>query len=344
MSYKFVVTTNAFFLNTNNPIIMVDGTVPNYQFKECDLHFDHHKEGGAPIQLDEMSHYLCDLHNGDVTLQGNTTFVTTMVDADAQCAAAAIILSSMSVHPWDNEWKARMSAIAYDCDHLAVADYLAKYADFAAKAVATLKQKAFDYAKELGYPANRREWTDEQRLHYASTSFQQGVEWLVDAAMGKRPWPGESGESDQYFANLERHVSEYRDRVSLTTIDGEHYLTFDFKGVTEYVDPRVPLKIAAMKWDTNKLMPQTVTVRDRNDGKGLSYTIGVVPLHRHVYTVDYTKSTFAALTQAERTKDPNWDIDGNGWGGRATVGGSSWNSGSLLEPHEVVEVIHNSNK
>lgn len=77
---KYLATTKPTAID--QPVIMVDGTVPDWTFKPEDRHFDHHRSGGAKVQIDEIPTSVA----GE--LQGNEVFVTTQVDADA-CAAAA---------------------------------------------------------------------------------------------------------------------------------------------------------------------------------------------------------------------------------------------------------------
>ncbi|MGK3947000.1 hypothetical protein ABK046_52610, partial [Streptomyces caeruleatus] len=47
-------------------------------------------------------------------------------------------------------------------------------------------------------------WTEAQKVEYSSAGFRQGVEWLLDAVEGKRPYPGEQGEAAEYWAQLEK--------------------------------------------------------------------------------------------------------------------------------------------
>ncbi len=50
----YLVTTNADRLPSDHQIIMVDGTVPDWEAKPGDLHWDHHRPGGADVQMDEI--------------------------------------------------------------------------------------------------------------------------------------------------------------------------------------------------------------------------------------------------------------------------------------------------
>jgi hypothetical protein len=103
---KYLATTKP--ITVEQPIIMVDGTVPGWTFRPEDRHFDHHQPGGGPIQLDEIPVSVAS------SLQGNEIFVTTQVDADA-CVAAAWCQVG---HLLSEEEKRKLRAIAFDCDHL----------------------------------------------------------------------------------------------------------------------------------------------------------------------------------------------------------------------------------
>jgi hypothetical protein len=50
----YLVTTKADRLPTDHQIIMVDGTVPDWKAKPGDLHWDHHRPGGADVQIDKI--------------------------------------------------------------------------------------------------------------------------------------------------------------------------------------------------------------------------------------------------------------------------------------------------
>jgi hypothetical protein len=65
--------------------------------------------------------------------------------------------------------------------------------------------------------------------------------------------------------------------------------------------------------------------------------LGTIPLHPQQKNFDFTRGVFDALTKAERDRAPNAD----GWGGRATVGGSGWDTPSLLTAPEVIDIVLN---
>lgn len=134
----YLVTTNADCLPTDHQIIMVDGTVPDWAAKPGDLHWDHHP-GGADIQMDEIP---TPQQRSLVEEQATTQppcFVTTMVDADACCAAAWVQLPLKVLTP---ETIAKFKEIAVPGDRLMVPPGLNQYAEFAAKADAALKKSS----------------------------------------------------------------------------------------------------------------------------------------------------------------------------------------------------------
>jgi hypothetical protein len=334
---RFSVIKNKELVSSCHQIVMVDGTVPGWTPREGDYHFDHHRKGGADVQIDEIPSRLPDL---DLS---NTCFVTTQLDADACIAAAFIILTN---HPElidrskVDDWLDKLRAIAYDCDHLCVPpDKLHTFGDFAAKCVAAMKQNSTSVELELNLPDNRKDWTEEDKIKYSSLAFERGTLSLVDACLGRANFPGENGEANKYFAKLERQVKEYAMRDSLIDSSNLHtkYVLFDARDINEYVDPRVWIRIS-QKYDTNDISPITLTWRKGRNGT--SYTLGVIPGHLKLDKVN-NSNLYSWLTQAERAIDPTWDSEGNGWGGRKTVGGSSWNTGSLLTPFDVIKTVDN---
>lgn len=132
-------------------------------------------------------------------------------------------------------------------------------------------------------------------------------------------------------------------------------------------------------WEANGITLTQREVYSNDVFKGYSYTLGVVPLHENVPNIDYCKeqyhgferyqvnlNVFGLLTLAELENDidhysasipkvdyedyQDYDILGRlhylirnklGWGGRKTVGGSSWNTPSKLSPQQIIDKVLN---
>jgi hypothetical protein len=323
---RYLVTTYANRLPADNPIIMVDGTVPGWTPKPGDRHYDHHRPGGADIQIDEIP-------AGQEAIAPNTCFVTTMVDADACCAAAWVQLPAEVL---TEETVNQLRAIAWDCDHLSVPESLSEYAEFAAKAVAALKQGGQSVAAELGLPQNKKEWTLEQSEAYASEAFRRGTEWLIAAAMGDRPYPGLRGEADHDWDTISKDagwlLEMQRVRVVEKAVGGLGFC--DLRGMDRSIDPRSFYQALAHLAEPSTLRPETLLLREHRLG-GWQYTLGSIPLHPQQKEVDYTQTIYDRLTQAEQTHRE----DAHPWGGRRTVGGSAWNQPSLLSPEAVIAIV-----
>jgi hypothetical protein len=315
---NYLVTTKVADLETVTPIAMVDGTVPGWNAKPGDLHWDHHRAGGGKVQIDEMPM--------GCAVGSDYTFVTTQLEADAVVAAVWAQLESCT-----EENYRRLRAIAFDCDYLCVPDDLSDLSEFAAKVVAALKAEGVKLRQQWGsdLPQDMKEWTDEQRRDYYSFSFRHDVNWLLDAVAGKRDWPGENGEADIHFAKIES------DKERLLA---EKRVTFyrmvpicDQRGLKGYIDPRSFYRCL----DRNH-SPITLVMRDRKQGDGIGYTLGTFPLHHLANTVDFSAAdVWNKLSDAERALNPDFE----GWGGRAIVGGSSWNNPSLLTPQQVIDIV-----
>lgn len=330
---EYLVTTNKDLL-PSTPIAMVDGTVPGYERREGDLHYDHHRVGGAAIQVDEIMPLYEAIGN-------DYTIVTTQVDADA-CVAAAWIQLYPHISPND---QARLRAIAFDCDHLAVPDELAEYADFAAQAVAAMKSEGFKLIEALELPKDRKLWAEADKVRYASESFRQGTEWLIAAVKGDRPYPGELGEAAQYWQQVKDDEQQLIDEDRITKYKDS--LIFNMLGWSgRYVDPRASLR-AAKRLELSATL--TLTQRETQDGSGWSYTLA--SSSNNLLT---GFDAFKKLTVAEAQKRSvdyqlvldNWEkkdisdkIGFDPWGGRETVGGSGWRTPSLLTPEEVIDCL-----
>lgn len=300
----------------------------------------------------------------------NACFVTTQVDADA-CVAAAWIIGLKLDREKTIQEKRKLQAIAFDCDHLVVPQELNEYSEFATKAVAALKSNSDKLIQILNLPTNRKEWTKENKEFYASKAFEQGVIHLSKATLGYLLYPGEHGEANNYIEKLNENIKIWE--TSANILKYRDVLIFDCTRVEGYLDPRVTLR-AAQNVGVIGEEPFTVTQRKivkNNEFVGYSYTIGVVPLHKNIEQVDYVgKYVFEELTYAELRHSFNhfdnsiiaanlideWELLREtseaeywlcspkvklGWGGRKTVGGSSWNTPSKLSPQKVIDVILN---
>lgn len=315
---------------------MLDGTVPGWLRTGDDLHYDHHRPGGAKVQIHEIK-------EGDVV--GNiafldfkeTTIVTTQLDADA-CVAAAYWLMEKKPEP-EGEMYRKLEAIAFDCDYLGVPDRLSDLAGFAAQAVAALKTQGKAIAEALNLPPKRDDWDDLQRETFYSECFREGTFWLIEACQGDRKFPGEEGEAAPYWeqvqADTEMLLSE--SRIEFIEQVGVAHL----EDISRYVDPRavnaaILKKAEQLHYPISCISPITLVGRLRKDKQGTSYTLGTLTQHPHADKLDYSSwQVWAWLTMLERANDLDFDA----WGGRAAVGGSSWNDPSTLAADEVVDGV-----
>ena len=311
----------------------VDGTVPGWRKSPQDLHWDHHRPQGADIQIDEMPVPTKSLME-DLAVKLPTCIVTPQLDADACCAAAWFQLTRSCLKQSTVD---RLRAIAWDCDHLIVPEAkLSQWAEFAAKAVVALKTTGATIVTELQLPKNRHTWSRQQWETYFSEGFKRGTEWLIDAAQGKRPWPGEQGEADNYLKGIERDASLLlaQNRIQLLPTPRGIMAVGDLRDIGHYVDPKsfnqAIISLAALE----TLRPETLLLREHKYG-GIQYTLGCLPKHPQTQHLDYTAGIFEHLTQAEIAQDPSSE----GWGGRRTVGGSGWNTSSHLSPEEVIALL-----
>lgn len=347
---KYITTTKAINIPFNYQVFMVDGTVSGWQPKQDDYHWDHHRQGGADIQVDEMPFPEDDTSIMDTCSQNKKSrneetvlqaVVTTQIDADACCSAAWLQLSGKvlkSTTGLDNSKSVTdcLRAIAYDCDHLTVSDNLSHLADFAAQTVATLKQDGYKLIQELNFPVDRRQWAEEQHLIYGSGAFKRGTEWLMDAALGKRLWPGELGEASEYWKQVEDDKIMLFQTGRITVIDG--VALCDARGLGRLIDPRAFVRsIQQFILPNTTLRPEKLTIKDHGL-EGYRYTLDCIPNHPKKGLIDYTAGTLKRLSEAERKKAVAEDIDCD-WGGRRTVAGSAWNAPSHLEPSEVIALL-----
>lgn len=335
---RYLVTTYADRLPTTAQLLMVDGTVPGWTARPGDRHWDHHRPGGAEIQIEEIP--LPErIWVEDVATEQPPCIVTTLLDADACCAAAWLQLPREVLAQTDT--LRRLRAIAWDCDHLLVPPDLDDLADFAFKVGATLHQTSQALKVELGLPADRADWTQDDWERYQSEGFARGTQWLMAAARGDRPWPGTQGEADDYGAALAADQAWLlaEQRVQLLDTPTGAIALCDVRGLGRSLDPRAFYRALVELAPLEDLRPETLLWRDHSTRGGFAYTLGCIPRHPAKAQLDYTAGTFAALTAAEHRHNPAAEP----WGGRRTVGGSGWNTGSGLTPIQVVAAIEVAN-
>lgn len=341
MNYNYLVTTNINSIPQDKCIVMIDGTVPGWIPKPGDLHFDHHRPGGAPVQIEEIP--------ASVKVPEDAVFVTTQLDADAQVAAAYLQLDI----PKESIIYKKLWAIAHDCDHLGlpVGEEYDAFRDFARNAVAALKQSSDNLLAEMNLPKDKSKWSEEDRENFMSRCFKFGVEWLIAAAKGKCPWPGESGEAKEYFDRQER----LRPLVyqccyifhKIAVFDHQEFVSrFGFRGA--YIDPRLFIDWCRERDPQEKfLLPATIMVRDGSSLPGsqelleynyssafmYQYTLGSIPLHRKGSPRYSDRGIWKFLADHEITARSarNLPLPETSWGGRNEVGGSGWRDPSIME-------------
>lgn len=339
--FDFLVTTKLDRL-PSGPIVMLDGTVPGWRPNSSDRHYDHHRPGGAKVQIHELpksnfpqgsrfESFMTEVP----AFPDAITIVTTQVDADACVAAAYWLLDDKPT----GEIYQKLEAIAFDCDYLGVPDRLSDLADFAAQAVAALKMQGDAIAKELNLPPKRDDWDDLQREAFYSECFKQGTFWLIEACNGDRKFPGEEGEAAQYWAQVQADIEMLLSESRIEFI--EQVGVAHLEDISRYIDPRavnaaILRKAEQLNFSISDISSITLVGRLRKDKKGTSYTLGTLTQHPCADKLDYSNwQVWAWLTMLERAKNSDFDA----WGGRAAVGGSSWNDPSSLSSQEVVDGV-----
>ncbi len=338
------------YVNNGFTVIMVDGTVPGWAPRQDkDYHWDHHKAGGMKIQISELpklkpTSFLQNLNE-------NVVIVTTQLDSDACCAAAWLQLNNKITLESAN----RLKAIAYDCDYLGLSlvPELQDLEDFAALAVATPKILSSKLQKARGL--SPQHMTPTEKKQFYSEQFQSNTKWLMDAAQGTRKWPGQSGEADEYLNDLKVTANMLYTGGDITFY--QDAAICDLREAVGYIDPRSVLMAIELEANERGIdpRPETLTIRKHRKEEGVQYTLGSIPSHPDAPTLDYCRQqAWKKLTIAEALQR---DLDGykaqtlfgktdfsaqmgfDPWGGRASVGGSGWNTASQLHVKHVIDII-----
>lgn len=335
MEIKFCVTTRKEVLENLKSegyyLVGIDGTVPNGAELYDEL-YDHHRPNGAEIQMDEIDDH--NLRGGikkRLAKVEKLAFITTMVDADAQVATFYFLTRLNGIDVTDSFNFLR--AISYDCDHLAVPlHYQERYEKKASMVVAALKEVSNDLIQKLGLSSNRREWSIEDKELFASKAFELGVMVIIPSLLNGI-WDYESL-AKSYWEQVEKNTEMLISEGRISEYMG--VAIFDSKSLGgTYIDPRCwyrALDVLGLDCYTGIALTQREVIVE-NQFQGYSYTIGKIPLSK--FDGDFTQGLFSSLTEEERKINPNCD----GWGGRATVGGSGFNSPSNLSPDQIITII-----
>ena len=69
---------------------------------------------------------------------------------------------------------------------------------------------------------------------------KRGTEWLIEAARGKRPWPEEQGEVENYWQRIEQDASLLlaQKRIQLLSTPRGVVAVGDLRDIGHYVDPK----------------------------------------------------------------------------------------------------------
>jgi len=360
--HQYMITTDLNDIPIDRQIIMLDGTVPGWVPKPGDIHYDHHRPGGPPIQM-------YDLDFGEIVKTGITSdavFVSTLLDADAVCATVAVLLASdiffePPLRPSPDEYLPELEAISWDCDHLFVPSTesffvydvkLREFETFAQKVVMAQKQSSASIAEQLGLPNKRSDWTPEQKREFYAIAYESAVNAIIEAIKGDRPWPGERGEADAYIANMNR-------QYPVVAANCQWYrgcAIFDQRVLGgEYVDPRLLIRWIRVQIETGfappKVRPFTLTVRDGSkqtnahlvsghSGELFNYTLGSVSWIEPA-TQYSTWGVWEYLTNEENILRRNLGLPElvTHWGGRDAVGGSSWRDPMIMTPMTVIDNV-----
>lgn len=148
-------------------------------------------------------------------------------------------------------------------------------------------------------------------------------------------------------------------------------LICDETELKRYVDPRALQKAVEQlplykSHGWSQYLPFTLTIKNKdNFPGGYYYILGSIAAHPQWKNLDFHRDgVYEALTRAERDRKdvfslflnerierndiPVWFVEEfkregvvmiEGWGGRRSVGGSGWNTPSLLNPDEVIDIV-----
>jgi hypothetical protein len=205
-----------------------------------------------------------------------------------------------------------------------------------------MKCESDDLAIDLDMPKDRREWTIEQKEYFHSRAFEKSFWDLVRAIEGKDNWPCDHPKISEYWEKVEKFTNQLIEENRISFYKNCAVVTMSGLGGT-YIDPRCTYRaidriLEKKGQNISFYSPITLTQREvivDNKYLGNKYTLACNPNHPETEKIDFTTGTYTTLSIAEKERDPSEE----GWGGRATVGGSGWNTCSNLSPWEVIEIV-----
>lgn len=310
-NYQYIVTNSIMRLPLDLPIVSIGEEIAYWEPKPGDYSINRHKSGKS-LHILEVPY--------ETRIPNNSVFTATKVDAEICATAAWLQLLSMEHEDIDLERteelesiKRRLEAISFDCAYLSLVkpgDYFSDRYVFAKEAVITLERFNEDLASKLNLPQNKREWSVAQKSSYDSAVFAINAQWLVDAALDLRDWPGSNGEvTDVYWRKYEQdgytvdRISRMHDNVAIVDIRGDRpeYDNLDPRHLIHWLKSQCDYTYCHQNfWLTVRDNPMKVVASDttinlslRHEGEPLSrgelgfilpafhYKIANVPLHKY---------------------------------------------------------------
>lgn len=347
MKVRYLVTTDANQL-PDCPIIMIDNAVPNWKPRPgIDLHVGSLSSVSTSVHTDRVPlgfvaeyPYVEGIDTSKVESSDFVCIVSPEFTVSA-CATAAWV--QLEKEELEDTAIGSLLSIAYDCDYFQVPNKFKVFSKFATKATVALELKAFEYETILELPKNPKERSPQQKRICSSLAFKMGTEWLIDAAKGSRPYPGEMGEATEYWRELVEIALIYLEESRLQIYNDA--LLIDNRGLNiGYIDPRSAY-IAAR----NEGLRYELSLVIKDSKEGYSYVLASSGLNL------ITKyNAFFTLTCKEAIKrnvslhliEESWGkhncselIGFDPWGGCEAIGESSNRSPSKLDPREVIDSL-----
>jgi hypothetical protein len=281
--------------------LVVDGTVKGSTNK---WHFDHHRKGGAPVQLLEIPNGGC---------AEASSIGTHMLDADALAAAVWATVPGLK----GTQHEDRLLALAWVCDHLHIPEESGvdqSLEDWALDCVQGLKDQTMEHAKDFGVSIFGPEAiSGDEKEAFMSLVLEDQYYMILDI-IARDAWDEfPKGDASSAISKMASRIRE-EGRIQGPIVN--------LCGLSGFVNP---LSYYRAMDRSERIAIVQRDFRGGNPGD-VSFTVGINPLAGYAHRPDL----MSVLARIQAIQP--------GWGGRAEVFGSPFKEPAKLTAAQILEI------
>jgi hypothetical protein len=324
-------------------IVMINGTINNWQSRDFDRQFNTRRAGSEQLtscmEILEKDPFDDDYY-----------FVTTAVNPSA-CATAALlylindqkIAVSLSGERFDAA-KGWLSALCLEDQLFGCSQssgWLTSEVAIAKDRIASLQVCFEQTSAEMGFPSNSALWDKAMCKAYQTECFRRGTEQILCSIFFEdnhmQGCPNVDNSYWKQIYELESYVNNCARMIDRCGV-------LDQRSLRKYCDPRLLVEWVRGQADHENFVllvkDSSIQFSDRAI-RNYRYVLQSVPFHKSGPPHFSTSRIWVALTEAEKMRRETLGMSHalTPWQGNEERGNSSWSCNSILSPKEVVKLV-----